>query len=496
MFQTICDLIPADGDMPLRARRLDILRRVLNGTFYDALPYDFHEERSPSGEYIPLRLRRPSVRYSMARIITEDSVALLFSEGHFPTIDSPDRSIRDMLGALCKSTRLNEVMIDAALRGSIGSVAILMRVLAGRPFFTALDTINLTPIWRPDAPDTLASVTERYKLRGSALVTAGYTVPDLGATYWFTRCWNDQAETWFLPQSTTSSDPLTPDPARTVKHGLGFVPLVWVRNLPGSSWTEDPADGACTFRAAIETSIEIDYQLSQAGRGLKYSSDPTLLIKEPAGVEGSLIRGAGNALIVSEHGDAKLLEIGGTASAAVIEYVRTLREFALESVHGNRADASRLSAATSGRALELMNQGLLWLADNLRISYGEGALLALARMVLRAGARYQLRLADTDLPKLDSKAPLSLIWPRWYSATAEDRQHDAQTLATLTSAGLISTETAVKSLADTYDIEDIPAELARLPPKLFVPPSKSQNEQPVAARPAPTQPNPLDSGLE
>ena len=34
--------------------------------------------------------------------------------------------------------------------------------------------------------------------------------------------------------------------------------------------------------AAIETKIEIDYQLSQAGRGLKYSSDPTLLIKEPA----------------------------------------------------------------------------------------------------------------------------------------------------------------------------------------------------------------------
>ena len=33
-------------------------------------------------------------------------------------------------------------------------------------------------------------------------------------------------------------------------------------------------------------------------------------------------------------------------------------------------------AAQSGRALELMNQGLIWLADNLRVSYGEGALLA------------------------------------------------------------------------------------------------------------------------
>ncbi len=462
MFQTICNLIPTDPDMPERARRLDILRRVLADTLYDSLPHDFHEERTPGGEYIPLRLRRPSVRYAMARIVTEDSVALLFSEGHFPTVDSPDRAVRDTLARLFKAARLNEVMIDAALRGSIGSVAILMRVLGGRPFFTAMDTVNLTPTWRPDAPDTLAAVTERYKLPGTSFAAAGYTVPNLGIPYWFTRRWDDQAETWFLPQPVMDTGLPTPDLERSVVHGLDFVPIAWVRNLPGASWTGDPADGACTFRAAIETGIEIDYQLSQAGRGLKYSSDPTLLIKEPAGLDGDLVRGAGNALIVSEHGDAKLLEIGGTASSAVIEYVRTLREFALESVHGNRADASRLSAATSGRALELMNQGLLWLADNLRISYGEGALLTLARMVLRAGITYQLRSGDADVPKLDPAAPLSLLWPRWYPESAEDRQRDASTLTTLVTHNQLSRETALKALSGTYDIEDLPAELARI----------------------------------
>ena len=462
MFQSICDLIPADPDMPERARRLDIMRRVLNGTLYDVLPHDFHEERTPGGEYIPLRLRRPSVRYALSRIVTEDSVALLFSEGHFPTIDSPDRVTRDTLAALLKSARFNEVMIDAALRGAIGSVAIMMRILAGRPFFTTMETLNLTPIWRPDAPDTLAAVIERYKLPGANFAAAGYTLPDLGAAYWFNRRWDATAETWYLPQLVGDPSPPTPDLSRSVNHGLGFVPIAWIRNLPGASWTGDDADGACTFRAAIETGIEIDYQLSQAGRGLKYSSDPTLLIKEPAGIEGELIRGAGNALIVSEHGDAKLLEIGGTASSAVIEYVRTLREFALESVHGNRADASRLSAATSGRALELMNQGLLWLADNLRISYGEGAILTLARMILRAGEKYQLRVADTDVAKLDPTATLSLIWPAWYPQTSEDRQRDASTVTTLVANSQLSRETALKAIAATYDIEDIPAELARI----------------------------------
>src|SRR6202167_3148864 len=135
------------------------------------------------------------------------------------------------------------------------------------------------------------------------------------------------------------------DEARSVPPALGFVRCVWIRNLPGPSASGDPNDGACTFRAAIDTSIEIDYQLSQAGRGLKYSSDPTLLIKEPAGLAGRMVLGAADALVVSEKGDAKLLEIGGTASQAVIDYVRILRELALESVHGNRASADRLTDA-------------------------------------------------------------------------------------------------------------------------------------------------------
>ena len=184
-------------------------------------------------------------------------------------------------------------------------------------------------------------------------------------------------------------------------------------------------------------------------------------MREPAALEGELIRGGGNALVVSEKGDAKLLEINGTAAAAVIEYVRTLRELALEGVHGNRASAERLSAAQSGRALEMMNQGLVWLADNLRVSYGTG-LLELARMVIRASNRYALRTHGERIPPLDVTARVGLKWPRWYPPTAEDRLRDAQTLRVLAASGTISRETALKCIADVYDIEDAPAELARI----------------------------------
>ena len=147
-----------------------------------------------------------------------------------------------------------------------------------------------------------------------------------------------------------------------------------------------------------------------------------------------------------------MLEIGGTAANAVLDYVRMLRELALESVHGNRVDASRLGAPASGRALELMNQGLVWLADNLRVSYGEGGILPLCRMILLASQRYPLRVEGRTLPPLDPGAPLRLLWPPWYPAGSDDRARDAATLMALVDAKHLRPETARRWLASEWGV--------------------------------------------
>lgn len=465
MFRAIAKRSRANTTgLPDRYWRLDSYRRVLQGTLYDVLPYDFHTEYTDGGEYIPIRDRAPSVRYNLCRTVVDDSVALLFSEGHFPEVDCEDPKIRDVLAAVIKETRLNAVMIAAATEGSIGSAAVLFRVLKGRVFFTILDALTLTPEWQADEPDQLVRVTEQYRVTGRTLAANGYSIPQdqLASNFWFMRVWDTNAETWFQPWLCSADAEVQPkaDPARSRQHDLGFCPVAWMKNLPGG----DEIDGACTFKSAIETSIEIDYQLSQAGRGLKYSSEPTLLIKEPAGQPeaGPVMKGGGNALIVSERGDAKLLEISGGASAAVIEYVRTLRELALESVHGSRASPERMTAAQSGRAIEMMNQSLVWLADNLRIGYGEDGLLRLLRMVVLASAKYPLTVLGEKVGVLDASAGIALKWPRFYAPTADDRFTDAQTLKMHTEAGHMSQETAIKAIAGTYDVEDTAAEVARI----------------------------------
>jgi hypothetical protein len=459
MFKTLQATIPRDDDYPERQYRTTILSKVLNGEIYDNLPHAFHEEKNPAGEYIPLRTRRPSVRYGLCKLVVDDSVSLLFSEGHFPDVDCKPDTARAGLARIIKETRLNERMIDAATRGSVGSVAILMRVLAGRVFFDVMDTHYLTPIWKATAPDVLEKVVQRYKVKGKALKALGYLAEKDEEDYWFQRDWNETQEVVYIPLSVadakTGKQPEV-DKARTVTHSLGFLPMVWVKNLPGG----DEIDGAQTFPdEAIETSIEIDYQLSQAGRGLKYSSDPTLLIKEPAFSDGTLVRSASNAITVSAQGDAKLLEINGTAVEAVMEYVKGLRELALETMHGNRSNADKVSAAQSGRAMELMHAALINLADRLRISYGEGALQELLTMVCKASEKIALVYKDgSKVGELKLEAPLALRWPAWFAPTSTDRMDEATTLKTLVEAGIISRQTATRIIAADYDIEDVEAE--------------------------------------
>lgn len=461
MFKTLQSTWPKDTDLPDRAYRLTLLGRVLDGTMYDRLLHGFHEEYQANGvDYIPTRERRPSVRYRLCRLVVDDSASLLFSEGHFPAIECDDEAAKESLKSLVAELKLNDVFVDAVTRGSVGSVAILLRILKNRPFLTVMPTAFLTPTWDPEAPDTLLKVTERYKLKGKVLKAAGFAADKDDADYWVQRDWTQVEEVAYLPLEVSKDEnKQTPvkDASKSTMHNLGFVPMVWIKNLPGG----DEIDGACTFpNEAIDTNIELDYQLSQAGRGLKYTSDPTLLLKEPAiGENGKIVKGGGNAIVVGPNGDAKMLEINGTAVEAVISYVRLLRELAIESMHGNRANTEKSMAAPSGKALEMMNQALIWLADKLRVSYGEGALLDLLNMIVKAHAKLPLTLKDgTKIPAFQEKAVISLRWPAWYAPTLEDMETRADTLTKLCNGGLLSRETAIKILAAEYDIEDPKAE--------------------------------------
>lgn len=119
--------------------------------------------------------------------------------------------------------------------------------------------------------------------------------------------------------------------------------------------------------------------------------------------------------------------------------------------------------------MELINQSLVWLADRMKITYGEGALLCLLRLVCRASRAIGGGLLigcgdDEDAETYRDLDPsgLSLRWPAWYAPTHTDKQAVASALREARDAGIMSRETAVSALAPVYDVPSVKKELAAI----------------------------------
>ena len=309
----------------------------------------------------------------------------------------------------------------------------------------------------------------------------GYAIPQeaFDLEFWYQRDFLEDEERWYVPWPVSEEKwkahvktlpaplPNVRDDAKSTTHKIGAVPCVWIKNLPGG----DKIDGACTFEKALKNAIEIDYQLSQTGRGFKYSMDPTLLLSEPAFQDSNvkeLVKGAGNAITLSPEGSASMLEISGAAYSRVLDFCDRLRELGLENCSGNRSSPEKMMSAQSGRAMELMNYALIALADKLRTSYGEEGLLPLFRLLLKANANYELKIGKKTYKQgqfsdfMSGDEDLTLKWPDWYPPTPNDRVQHATAIATLREANVISRETATKSVQHDFDIEDPDKEIEKI----------------------------------
>ena len=462
---------------------------ALNGKLYDWFHYDFHERIDVAQVYIPICERRPCVRVNLCKLIVDDSVSLLFSDSRFPTIECKNDNVRTNIERIIKHYNFTDLFIDAATKGAIGSVAIHFGLLPSRElFFDVLKTIFLTPEFDTKTKE-LTKVTELYEVSGRDLERSGYQIAakDLQCNFLFKRVWDKTQEIYFYPKISSSRD-LKPslgvgyydsyfapeeyqedeekdnwiiDKRRTVTHKLGFVPIMWIKNLQGG----DNYDGLCTFRDAIENSVELDYQLSQGGRGLKYSGEPQLIISTDQDI--SEISGGnkskGEAIVLKAGAKAELLEIKGDAIKAVMDYAKLLREMTLEVVHGNRSDMHKMSVAQSGKAMEMMNQSLVWLADRLRVTYGEGGLLPMFKKILFLIKEHGVKLGGKELPRdFDIHEEIALRWGKWFPLTPDDQNKQSMALAQLKGSGLISTETAINSLASEYEILNTSEEISSI----------------------------------
>lgn len=468
-FAEIASLYERDRHFPIRVLRQTILTAFRDGSFFDLLGVPFQQETTEDGSYVPLRKRKPTLHVSWVNEVIEDVGSLLFGEGHFPEIDSDSAAVADALVDLIKDADLRTVMSEAVLRASVGSAVLFVRFMGEpghlRPIVSVADSTWYVPVFDPADPSRLMSLTERYKVKGSALREMGYSISpdDLSSDFWWKTAWDTVMETGFVPakveadENGTPNDATVPDPKRTVQHDLGFVPAIWIK-LPGG---DDPLDGRCLFAPAMDTVIEADYQLSQLGRGLKYSQDPLKVISMDGEVSSEFkkIVAGSDMLVLPEGGEAKLLETNGESARAVMEFVGLLRRYAVRAISGSPIDPERLTVPQSGRAMEILNMPLIQLADKMRSVFGS-VLLRLFTMVREAAKKKPVVIKGKPFPK--DGGDIRLRWPEWYPPTAMDRLQDVQAVADARQATVISQESALRFLSSRFDIESVEDELKRL----------------------------------
>ena len=438
MFKKIASSIqyPAWVTECPRYRRLDLLDRLLDGTFYDHLPYAFYDERDGQGRPNRIDQRRPSVRFNFPAEVARYTARKLFAGNHAPRIAHQDEATRMAIGRLMKECGFLPTMLEAAFRGSTGAVAVTFRIERD----DASGLRAALNVWQAkfcepdfDSMGELLRLRVRFCTSGAWLLAVGAPAQDAAGKdmrpndqYWFIRDYGIADEVTYVPVPQAEWDPVngfykegrTLSVWQEIRHGLGFVPGHWFRNLVGG----EAPDGDCTWRPGIPNSIELDYTLSQIGRGIRYNAAPTLVtIGEVlnSGEDGAITRGPTLAIQMSAgvkgddgvaygQGDAKLLEMTGAGTDAALKYIDKLHDLALEQVAAARKDPEKMKGPMSGRAMEFIDQEFHDLVMELRTQYGEHGALPLLRKMVQAVA------PETDL------STLRLIWPRLYQPTPTD----------------------------------------------------------------------------
>lgn len=420
-----------------RYTRLDQFDRLLDGTFYDHLPYAFYDETDQQEKMIPLENRRPSAQFRLPRMVARWSARKLFAGRHRPKLRLKDKEKLKLINRLLRRAKFWQRMAEAVLLGSVGSIGVTFRVEETGDKARLAITLWRAKFCKPSFDDfgDLAQLRVSFTAAGAGLTAFGLAKDidgkDLEPTgeYWFIRDYTPAEEITFLPVPKADWNPvdgfvadrtppreLLPAPNMVVAHKLGFVPGHWFINLAGGNGV----DGDCTWADAIPNSIELDYTLSQIGRGTRYNAAPQLVLigelmnedvtRSPSTVLQMRAGYKEDDGLTLGAGDAKLLEMSGTGTDAGLKLIDKLRNYALEQIAAVRKDPDKMKAPLSGRAMEYLDEESNDLVMDLRSQYGEDGALPLIKKIALAA-----KLAGEDIV-----GALQLQWPRLFQPTPDE----------------------------------------------------------------------------
>lgn len=362
-------------------------------------------EQSPY--YVPLRERRPSQPYRLARLIVNSFTTLLFSHDRWPELLVPgDADAQDFLREVVRVTNLRTAMIRARnVGGSVGTVCLSWRWWKGKPRVQVHNGKNVFVREWEDREELIPKVVSELWLTQKEVWDPAkrMTVPKW---YWWRRDWTPDADVYY----ELAEDVRGQEPDWRVKayypHNDGFAHLVWIPNLPDTG--SDTPDGVPDYEGLYENFDALDMTGSVLTRGTTLNLDPTLILKmDPDLLERQVIRkGSDNSIAVGESGDAHYMELGGSSVTAGLALFEKMRSMILEVAQCVVADPNQAAAqGTSSVALKVIYEPMTSKADMLRTQYGDLGILRLLDQILRSARRVTATTAYGVATRLEAEAP-------------------------------------------------------------------------------------------
>lgn len=487
-------------------KAFDFDGRMLSGSSYGAamtaMPMITAEM---FGAYVPLRARRPSAPYRLAKSMTGAFTNLIFGQQRFPQIRvEGDPITQDWVAAVVKAGKLPKKMIAARNSGGgAGTVGISWCFdRRGKPRFQVHQAKHLFVHRWEDREGLIPShVSETYVFPNSEWD------PERGKFveryYWYRRDWTPDGDLVFADQPfVPGKDPIWGPPIENLStmHDHGECHLHWIQNLE----TDEP-DGLPDYDGEYENLDILDTLFSVLfGGGIK-NFDPTLVLRLGPEIEyaqaaaGTIKKGSDNALSVGASGDAKYLELAGSSVEVGLKLLAEKRKTVLESCQCILADPNELAAqGVSSVALKAMYAPMLGKTDVMRDQYGIAMESILTQMVDYARERVGTRVSvsvqggteevelEIQLPPRIERIPrldpdgvqmldeagkaleelrriprlpgeggdIELAWPDYFPATPDDKMKTTTALAAANGGkAILSQQTTVEAAAALYGHE-------------------------------------------
>lgn len=464
----------AEWDGSQKISRID--REAINSGAY--IPPGFYD----LGAMLPLRFRKPSAPYPLARVIVDRFTSLLFSEKRHPRVKvEDDDATDDYVQALLDASRFWPTWMQArGLGGAMGSVAVGFSILAGKPHLEVFDPRWATPTFVSRTGNELKRLEVLYQYPRETY--DGETGVWREVPYWYRRMIDAERDIVYRSIPVTDEAPVW-SVENEVMHGLGEVPVVWCQNTP----TQDDADGDSDIHGVLEMLHAIDQLLAQAQIGTIANADPTLVISTDANLPPDLAKGSRAPIQLPSSGKAQYLELQGIGAKAATELADMYRKRVLESCHCVLEDGGDGKERTATE-VERSYAAMIARTDVLREQWSEIGIKPLLCKMLRAIRLVEQGRIGEDgrvvrgvvsiAPHVDRNAEgriigkrsreigtgevIELVWPSYFEPTITDADVAVKTAAAALAGQIVDQEAAVSYVAPFFHVADPKAMAERI----------------------------------